>query len=475
MSRKPKQIAVIGAGITGLSAAYYAQQFFQEQDIPFELTLLEKDSRLGGRINTLHKEGFVIERGPDSFLSRKLPIIHLTKELGLENELTGTNPNARKTYILSKGRLHRMPPGLMLGIPTELKPFIQTKLISPLGKARAALDLILPRRRESGDESLGSFLKRRLGREIHDRIAEPLLAGIYAGDTAKLSLQATFPQFKQAEEKKRSLILSMRANKRQLPNTEGLPELAKESVFLTYKQGLSTLVNRLEEVLADQVEIVKGRTLTSISKLEHGYELELDQGEVLEADGLILTLPPPVLARLLSEHVPSASQFEEVNYVSVANVVLAYDAEDIEYPLDGTGFVVPNDEGRQITACTWTSSKWVHTAPPGKVLIRCYVGRAGAEEIVFESDEAILTKVQHDLKALMGITATPLFYEITRLPHSMPQYPLGHLEKIRQVRKDMTVSLPGVYIAGGGLEGVGIPDCIAQGKTAARQLVDYFL
>lgn len=474
MSTKPKQIIIVGAGITGLSTAYYAQQFFREKNIPVQLTLLEKEAKLGGRINTLHKDGFVIERGPDSFLGRKMPIIHLTRELGLEEELTGTNPAARKTYILYRGKLHRMPPGLMLGIPTEISPFLSTKLLSPLGKARAALDLVLPRRKETGDEALGGFLKRRLGPEIHDRIAEPLLAGIYAGDTSQLSLQATFPQFLEAEQKERSLILGMLANKRKLPQTEGLPELAKESNFLTYKQGLSTLVNRLEEVLAGQVRILKETALTTVAKQEQGYELTLDNGDVEQADGLVIALPPPLIASLLADLAPASQLLNKVNYVSVANVVLAFDAEDINYPLDGSGFVVPNAEGRHITACTWTSSKWLHTAPPGKVLIRCYVGRAGAEEIVFESDEEIIAKVRHDLEELMGITATPLFHELTRLPNSMPQYPLGHLENIRQVRQELVSKLPGVFITGGGFQGVGIPDCIAQGKKAARELVDFF-
>lgn len=473
MNTKPKKIAIVGAGITGLASAYYVHKFFQESQIPVEITLLEKDSRLGGKINTLHRDGFVIERGPDSFLGRKMPIIHLTRELGLEEELTGTNPNARKNYIWHKGKLHLMPPGLMLGIPTQMTPFLKTRLLSPIGKLRAGLDLVLPKRKETGDQSLGDFIKRRLGTELHERLVEPLLSGIYAGDTSQLSLQATFPQFEAAEQKHRSLILGMLANKQRIPVTKGLPELAKQSMFLTYKQGLIRLVNKLEEVLSPKVTIMKETALASITKNEQGYTLTLNNGDTIEAEAVIITLPPPAIATLLEELAPTASLLNRVNYVSVANVVFAFNAEQIKHPLDSSGFVVPNGEGLDITACTWTSSKWLHTAPPGKVLLRCYVGRAGAEEIVFQSDEEILNRVKRDIKTTMGIEATPIFYEITRLPKSMPQYPVGHLDNIRQVRAELAEKLPGIYLAGSGFQGVGIPDCIGQGQAAAKEVLQY--
>lgn len=473
MNTKPKRIVIAGAGITGLASAYYLHKFFQEKNIPVEITLLEKDSRLGGKINTLYRDGFVIERGPDSFLGRKMPIIHLTRELGLENELTGTNPKARKNYILHKGKLHLMPPGLMLGIPTQLAPFLKTGLLSPLGKLRAGLDLVLPKRKETGDQSLGDFIKRRLGSELHDRLVEPLLAGIYAGDTSKLSLRATFPQFEAAEQKHRSLILGMLANKRRIPVTKGLPELAKKSMFLTYTKGLTRLINRLEEVLSPKVRILKETALTSITKSGQGYTLTTNQGMTLTAEAVILALPAPVSASLLEKLASTASLLHQVNYVSVANVVLAYDADQIKHPLDASGFVVPNGEGLDITACTWTSSKWLHTAPPGKVLLRCYVGREGAEEIVFRSDEEILQRVRRDIKATMGIEATPIFHEITRLPHSMPQYPVGHLEHLQKVRDELAEKLPGIILAGSGFQGVGIPDCVGQGETAAKEVYQF--
>lgn len=464
-----KKVIVIGGGISGLSTAFYLQKTGQEKGLPLDITLIEKSETLGGKVQTLHRDGFVIEKGPDSFLARKLPMIELTKELGLEHELVGTNPDAKKTYILHKGRLHRMPPGLILGIPTELTPFLRTGLISPLGKVRAALDLLLPRRTEPGDESLGGFLQRRLGKEVLTNIVEPLLAGIYAGDTHALSLRATFPQFGAMEQKHRSLILGMIASKKNTPAVSGVPDIAIKSLFLTYKNGLSTLINRLIESL-EQVELRTNQSVVKINKQNKGYHMALDNGQQLEADAIILALPPSISANLLSQEVDT-SLLKKIDYVSVANIIMAFDQKDIDFNLDGTGFLVPRTEGRSITACTWTSSKWLHAAPEGKVLLRCYVGRSGDEEITTLPDQALLQKVRHDLTELMGITADPLFYEITRWPNSMPQYPVGHLENLKTIRSDLATAMPGVFLTGGGYHGVGLPDCVRQGKEASEEAI----
>ncbi|WP_127586172.1 protoporphyrinogen oxidase [Paenibacillus koleovorans] len=476
------KLVIVGGGITGLSTAFYARKYLKEAGLEAEVQLLEKSGRLGGRIETLRKDGFVIEKGPDSFLARKLPIVDLARELGMEEELTGTNPQAKKTYILHRGKLHRMPQGLVLGIPTEWSPFLKTGLISSMGKARAAMDLMLPKRTGTEDESLGDFLERRLGREVLEHIAEPLLAGIYAGDTYSLSLAATFPQFRQVELKHRSLILGMMASRKEGQALPGLPAAAKNSLFLTFKGGLAALVERLQQSLAE-IPVI-GRGVTAIERQPEGaaegrYLLRLDGGEAgdenrLQADAIVLTLPAPAAGRLLPG-IAEAEHLRQMKYVSVANVIMAFNAGDIEKHLDGSGFVIPRKEGTTITACTWTSSKWLHTAPPGKVLMRCYVGRSGQEDWTGWSDEELKRRVLHDLRRLHGIEAEPLFAEITRLPHSMPQYPVGHLQALRQFRERMSAELPGIWAVGGGFEGVGLPDCIRQGRDAARQAVDDLL
>lgn len=471
MADKRRKIVIAGGGITGLSAAFYLTKQCESMRIPVDITIVEKSERLGGKIRTLHRNGFVIEKGPDSFLARKLPIINLVKELGLEDQLTATNPNAKTNYILHRGKLHAMPLGLVLGIPTAVTPFMKTGLISPLGKLRAAMDLLLPRRGADEDESLGGFIRRRLGQEVLDHITEPLLAGIYAGDTQSLSLAATFPQFKQIERKHRSLILGMLAAKKETPKPGGLPEIARRSLFLTFKQGLTTLIDRLEQSLPG-VRIVTGQGIERLTNDDAGYVLKLTDGTELQADGLIMAVPSYEAARLLND-VPEAGALEQVAYASVANIALAYNKEDVGHSLGGSGFVVPRKEGRLITACTWSSSKWLHAAPKGKVLLRTYVGRSNDQEWLRLSEKQLIDGVRADLKATMGIAAEPEFVEISRCLRSMPQYPVGHRERLAKLNERLKQRKPGIWLCGAGYEGVGIPDCVQQGRTAAEKLTAY--
>jgi oxygen-dependent protoporphyrinogen oxidase len=470
MKQELKSIVILGGGITGLSAAFYVQKLFHEHDLQVSITLIEQSETLGGKISTLHKEGFIIEKGPDSFLARKMPMIELTRELGLEDQLIATNPQAKKTYILFQGRLHRMPAGLVLGIPTQIMPFLRTRLLSLKGKARAGMDLLLPRRKESTDESLGGFLERRLGKEVVEHIAEPLLAGIYAGDTRKLSLQATFPQFQAAEQRFGSLIKGMLANKNSQVSVHNSPAIAKDSLFLSYRNGLQTIIDGLIGALKD-AQLITGQTAIAIQRLGQGYEVKLASGQQITADAIIAALPAFAAAKLFPQ-IPHVLALKQIPYVSVANVILAFDHKKIGHDLDGSGFVVPRNEGRFITACTWTSAKWKHTAPDEKVLLRCYVGRSGDEGWTALSDEEIVNRVRSDLKQILGIYAEPAFYEVTRLLQSMPQYPVGHLATIQAARKQLKEVMPEVFLAGAAYQGVGLPDCIQQGKEAAQQVIN---
>lgn len=504
-------LVIIGGGISGLSSAFYLLRQAEARGRQAHVTIIDPAARLGGKINTLKRDGFVIERGPDSFLARKQPMIDLARELGIEQELTGTNPEAKKTYILHRGKLHAMPPGLVLGVPTEIAPFAKTSLLTWGGKLRALMDFVLPARKETGDESLGGFLERRLGTEVMERIAEPLLAGIYAGDLRSLSLQATFPQFGEAERKRGSLIRGMRANKRAAANTaaapSSLPGAAGKSVFLTFKGGLSSIVDALDEALSGverklgvkavqiidranaqiagpgaekgeaviEYDAAQGREVTkareAVQKHEAGsrYEVLLSDGGKIDADGIIITTPAYDASELLGAHI-NTDALDAVRYVSVANVVMAFDKAALGLQFDGSGFVVPRSEGMTITACTWTSAKWLHTSPGDKVLLRCYVGRSGDEAIVDLPDDQITEAVRHDIREVMGITAEPLFTEITRLHRSMPQYPVGHLGNIAAMRKELEAKLPGVWVTGAAFDGVGLPDCIRQGKEAAERV-----
>ncbi|MEK3686177.1 protoporphyrinogen oxidase [Paenibacillus sp. FSL R10-2736] len=473
MSGSPRKVVIIGGGLSGLSAAYYVRKFYREAGVQPEIILIEKDKCLGGKIETLHRDGFVIEKGPDSFLARKTAMVDLARELELDHELVTTNPNAKKTYILQRGKLHPMPAGLVLGIPTELKPFLKSGLVSFGGKMRAMMDFVLPPRRSSEDESLGDLIERRLGTEVLENMTEPLLAGIYAGDMRKISLQATFPQFGEVERQYGSLIRGMTTGRKPAETHTG----TKKSAFLTFRQGLQSLVHALIHDLQDaqqrtgtgavSIKVRSGAGVSAEASAAPRYEVELDNGELLQADDIYVTVQNFAAAELLRPHV-DVSALDAVNYVSVANVVMAFTKKDIVTEYDGSGFLVPRKEGRNITACTWTSTKWLHTSPDDKVLLRCYVGRSGDEQNVDLPDEALAELVRKDLKEIMGISAAPLFTEITRLRHSMPQYPVGHPGRIAGLRSELEEKLPGVYAFGAGYDGIGMPDCIKQAKLTAE-------
>jgi oxygen-dependent protoporphyrinogen oxidase len=464
------------------------------------VAIAEASERLGGKIETLRKDGFVIEKGPDSFLARKKAILDLAVDLGIEDELLPINPSGKKSYIAFRGKLHPMPDGLMLGIPTEIGPMLRTGLLTPAGKLRAGLDFVLPARKGDGDESIGEFLTRRLGREIVERIAEPLLAGIYAGELDKLSLMATFPQFREAEIRHGSLIIGMRRAMRQRPapaaggaerqsgragqagaSGSAAPSPAdailarfKGAPFLNFRRGLATIVEALERELAS-AEWRRGRKVAALRKGAAGdsgsrYTVVLDDGEELKADAVVVTAPAYDAEALLKDHV-DCGMLRSVRYASVANVVLTFDKASFGREFAGSGFLVPRTEGRQITACTWTSTKWLHTSPPDKVLLRCYVGRSGDEDAVSLPDDQLIRLVRRDLEELIGVTAAPVLTEITRLHRSMPQYPVGHVEAMRDFRRKLAEALPGVWTAGAAFDGIGLPDCIRQARETAEAAV----
>jgi oxygen-dependent protoporphyrinogen oxidase len=478
--KKDPHIVIIGGGITGLSAAYYSMQLFHEAGMTPRVTLLESTDRFGGKIQTLRRDGYVIERGPDSFLARKWPMTELATELGIEQELTPQSITGKNTFILKRGKLHRIPQGLVLGVPTEWKPFLTSNLISWRGKARAALDLVLPARRTNEDESLGGFLRRRLGSEVVDFVAEPLLSGIYAGDADALSLMATFPQFREVEQKFGSLILGLHRNTGASGNpttsASTLPKHALGSTFLSFRRGLSSITEKLEEVLRARGVHLRTHALVHSIRSEHTdlaqVSVSLENGERLDASIVIVTTPPSTLHRLMPE-VQETNIFADMAYASVANIVLAYKLDEMTTPLNGSGFVVPRTEGRLITACTWTSSKWGHTAPDNRVLIRCYVGRIDDVRWQQMNDRELSDAVRRDLEDIMGIRATPEFIDINRLHQSMPQYGIGHLHKVNNLRMALSKKNPAVFVTGAGYEGVGLPDCIQQAKKTVLQSLKF--
>jgi oxygen-dependent protoporphyrinogen oxidase len=464
MSEKRFHVSIVGGGITGLAAAYYLMKQSRESGRPIDFTLIEASDRLGGKIQTWRHEGFVIELGPDSFLERKSSAAQLVADVGLKDELVRNNTG--QAYILHKNRLLPIPEGAVMGIPTKLMPFVYTPLISPLGKLRAAADLVLPGANHLQDESVGHFFRRRLGDEVIENLIEPLLSGVYAGDIDKLSLLSTFPQFAHLEEKYRSLILAMKSTRAESSGRE-----QPKGLFLTLRRGLQSLVERVESLLPAS-SVVKNASVTELRKGEDGYTLTLSSGQTLETDAVILAVPHEVTQQILAPYA-DLSPLPDATPTTVATVAMAYPAESVALDLEGTGFVVPRKAGTTITACTWTHRKWPHTTPEGKALLRCYVGKPGDEAIVHQTDEEILRTVIKDLQRIMRVGDNPEFFRVTRWHKAMPQYIVGHQQWLKATTEKVSGTLPGVWLAGASYAGVGLPDCIDQGKKAVQDVFRY--
>ncbi|WP_144554829.1 protoporphyrinogen oxidase [Bacillus sp. X1(2014)] len=468
MTEEKQKIIIIGGGIAGLTSAFYLQKAIQEENLPFELKLIEASHRLGGKMQTVIRDGFTIERGPDSFLARKLSISRLAKEVGMEDQLVHNSTG--KSYVLVNEKLHSMPGGSIMGIPTEVGPFLTTGLFSIPGKLRAAADFILPRSESGKDQSLGEFFRRRLGDEVVENLIEPLLSGIYAGDIDQLSLMSTFPQFYEVEQKYRSLIIGMKKSTPSQPKTPVNKEKAK-GAFLTFKTGLQSFAEAIEAKI-DPKTILKGHRVDKITKHGNKYDVYLNNGETLVADSIIAATPHKITQSMFADY-HFFDPFKAVPSTSVATVALAFPEEAVKNDIDGTGFVVSRNSDYSITACTWTHKKWAHSTPKGKVLLRCYVGRAGEETIVDLSDDRIIKIVLDDLKKTMDITMNPDFSIISRWQNSMPQYTVGHKQRLTDILEDMNAELPGVFLAGASYGGVGLPDCIDQGEAAVKNVLNY--
>lgn len=463
MNDQRPHITIVGGGITGLSAAFYLTKTIQAERLPIRFTLVEASGRLGGKIRTERRDGFIVERGPDSLLARKKSATQLIADIGLEHE-TVRNQTGR-AYILQRNRLFPIPEGAVMGIPTKLTPFATTSLISPTGKVRALLgDLLLPRSGGQADQSAGHFFRRRLGDDLVDKLIEPLLSGIYAGNIDNLSLMATFPQFYHLEQKYRSLVIGMKKTRPQTKKSES------QGAFLTLKRGLQSFVETIVSHLPP-TSILRHAALTRLEKETNGYTLHFRDGKAMETDAVILAVPHRVTTNVLASY-PFLQLKRETKPTSVATVALAFGANDIHIPYEGTGFVVPRTSPYTITACTWTHKKWPHTTPDGKVLIRSYVGRAGEEAIVDQSDDTIAQTVIKDLQSITPIKGDPLFHIVTRWHEGIPQYAVGHNEWLKRVYEQLEKHLPGVRLAGAPYEGVGLPDCIDQGKRVAAQTLD---
>ncbi len=484
--------------MAGLGAARVLEQA-RAQDPSVHWHLYEQDPRLGGKVHTVRRDGFVVEGGPDSAIIEKHWPITLARELGIGDRFQDSNEDIRKSYVYTRGRLHELPEGIILMVPTRMVPFAMSGLISWPGKVRMGLDLVLPRGGAAtggpvnavgpaAAESLGDFVRRRLGKEALQRIAEPIVAGIHAGDPEHMSVRATFPMFLEMEQQHRSLIVAMleRRKARQKAAESAAarprPEGGPRSYFYSFKGGLQDLSDAAVAALPAE-RLHSGLGVKTMAPCGAGgggsgagsgaYALELGDGSRVVADAVVLATPAWASGDLLRTVAPlAASDLSSIEYVTTATASVAFRADQVAHDLKGFGFVVPRAEDRPVMATTWSSSKFPGRAPEGHVLLRSFLGRAGREAAAQLDDDEMARVVRAELRDIMGISAEPEFTQIFRWPRGMPQYRVGHVERVAGIEAAVG-RVPGIELAGGAYHGIGIGDCLREGAAAAERALEH--
>ncbi len=463
-----KHAIIIGGGITGLAACYRLQREATARDIPLDITLLEAGGRVGGVIQTEHRDGFLIEHGPDAFISTKPAAKALCEEIGIADQFIGTNPKVRRSFVIRDGTLHPVPEGFYLMAPGSFKPFLKTPLFSWRGKLRMALDLFIPRRERDTDEAVAHFVRRRLGTEAFTRMAQPMIGGIYTSDAENLSLQATFPRFLEMEKAHGSIIKALRAQKKQAAQTSRDTSGPRYSLFLSFKSGMQTLTDTLTQAVSSSIRL--NAKVEHIQQTSDGnrWHVSLANGETLNAELLCIALPAPHTAALIGDlSSPLTSKLNAIPYASSATVNLAFRREDITHPLDGMGFVVPATENLSLIGCSFSSIKFESRAPADHVLLRAFVGEPTSKKTEME----LIELCQADLTPLLGLKDAPQFAIVSKHSQAMAQYQVGHQDVVSSIEQ-FTSELRGLALAGNGYHGVGIPDCIQSGEEAALTLLD---
>lgn len=448
------EVVVVGGGIAGLATAYELHR------LGVNFLLLEAGDRAGGVVYSEQVDDYTIDGGPDSLLIQKPEGIALCQELGLGERLVPTTP-PRLAFIQRGGKLHPLPAASVLGIPTAVGPFIRSNLFSWPGKLRMGAELFVPRKTDDRDESIGAFMRRRFGREATDYIAEPLLAGIHAGDVDRLSVRALFPRFTQAEQKFGSLLRAFRQQPR--------PANSAEGVFRSLPRGLSELVEALVQALpAGSVRLKCG--VRELRADGAAFRIDTQDHGVFSSDTVVLATPAYVASSLLRLTSPQLSALcGKIRYASAATIALAFPRDAVRHPLNGSGFVVPRVERTGILAGSWLSSKWPHRAPNGRVLMRAFVGDVRDPQVMDRSDRELVAIAMKALAPLLGISGAPLLERVYRWPNANAQHEVGHLDLMASIDRTLRET-PGLFLTGSGFRGVGIPDCVADGRATAREV-----
>ena len=450
------RVAIVGGGIAGLSAAYYLSQ----SGIPS--TLVESRPRLGGVISTEQVEGCVIEAGPDSFLSVKPAAMELIRELGLADDVIGSNDHLRKTYVLKRGQLMALPDGLMMMIPTRIMPMVTTPLLGWGTKIRMGLETLRAPKLRAGDESVADFVREHYSQEAVDYLAEPLLSGIYGGDPEALSVRSVLPKFVELAERYGSLSKGVLAERKAANRQAGSAPL-----FRTLKGGLGQLTCAVAAA-ADKMTAVSGRVET-VERTEAGFRLRIG-ADWLDAARLVLACEAHNAAALAAGFDARLSALlGQVPYSSSMTIAFGFEQRDFPKPLEGFGFLVPRRERKRLVACTWVGTKFSHRVPPGKVVLRCFLGGTEGADVFAEADDLLIDAILEELHRIVGFQARPRFARVFRWPKSMAQYTVGHQRRLSEIEARVA-AIPGLHLAGNAYEGIGIPDCIRMGKRAAGRI-----
>jgi len=457
-----KRVAIVGGGITGLSAAYYLEKH-RQSGIPLDYVLYEAGPRLGGSLLTEHIEGCVVEGGPDSFLTEKPWAAELCRDVGLGDQLIASNDAQRKTYILVDNRLIPIPDGLMFMVPTKILPTLTTRLFSFATKLQMAKEWFHPPRPAGQDESVAALVERHYGSEIVERLADPLLSGVYGGEAAKLSVRAVLPRFVDMESQHGSLGRAMLSTRKKMAHSKGTPR----PLFTSLRNGMQQLVDALLKYIPDG-RFRRNTPICGIQRTSTGWSLQNETGQTTEFEHLIVCTPANVAGTLLRPMDDQlGSNLEQVEYTSSVTVVLAFQKEKTQLP-PGFGFLVPRSEGKRMLACTFVQNKFPHRTPPDKALLRCFLGGSRNEDILAMTEEQILTAAREELRQIFGLAAEPVFTRVYKWRGAMAQYAVGHLERLEQIEQRRQL-LSGLSLAGNGYRGIGVPDCVRSGRQAANQ------
>ena len=456
-----KRIAVVGGGTAGLSAAYSLQKR-KSAGTPIEFVVYEAGQHLGGVIRTERIDDCVIEAGPDSFLTEKPWAADLCRELGIGDQLISSNDAERKTYMLVNARLVPIPDGLMFMVPTKLLPTFLSPMFSLGTKARIVREWLSPPKPKNAEMSVAGFVERHYGREMVDRVADPLLGGVYGGSADQLSVDAVLPRFVQMETKYGSLGRAMVAARKNSSSAAPRP------LFTSLKSGMQQMTNALMSRLPKGV--FRSGVRVDAVKPESGKWLVIHDGRTEEFDAVVIATPAHAAAVLVSAQAELATELTAIPYTSSMTVVLGYD-EAVRAALPpGFGFLVPRTEGRKILAATFVHNKFPHRAPENRAIIRCFIGGSVAEQMFEQSENEIANAVEGELKSILGLGAAPLFTRVYKWRKAMAQYTVGHSARVDRI-KSLVAQTPGLALAGNAYSGIGVPDCVRTGQEAVDKLM----